>query len=190
MRDLEAEQLLERIQQDDQTAMMAFYDRYFGMVAGFCRKILSGANASVADEAIQDTFWYVWKHADKFDGAKAALTTWLYIISRSRCLDVLRREKTPEDATDQLPETERGADGEPLVSEVIERLEQNRLHVAIQSLPPPQQDVIRKVYLMGYTAREVAEAQNISLGTIKTRLRLALDKLRGLMEEEVGVHES
>lgn len=190
MRDLEAEQLLARIQEHDQGAIMAFYDRYFGMVAGFCRKILTGTNASVADEAIQDTFWYVWQHADRFDASKAALTTWLYIISRSRCLDVLRREKSVEDVTEILPESERGADDEPLVTEVLGRLEQTRLSEAIQNLPPPQEDVIRKIYLLGYTAREVAESQNISLGTIKTRLRLALDKLRGLMEEEVGADES
>jgi RNA polymerase sigma-70 factor (ECF subfamily) len=179
-------QLLGRISQADQAAMMVFYDRHFGFVAGYCRKVLK--DRAQADEVIQDAFLQVWRLASTYDPAKARPTTWLLVLARSRCLDALRRtgrraefEQLDAFETDAVACAE-ATPPDPTAVEAGRRLERARVRQAMASLPEEQRDALSAAYLLGMTAQQIAQARNIPLGTAKTRIRLGIRRLRGLME--------
>ncbi|AEW05660.1 RNA polymerase, sigma-24 subunit, ECF subfamily [Sulfobacillus acidophilus DSM 10332] len=173
------QELLTRIAAGDQDAMMAFYDRYFGLVAGYCRKLIH--DRMQADEVIQDVFWQVWKTACLYDAGRASATVWLMTIARSRAIDRLRR-LAKETAT-----VEWDAAGEAVTSSnnveqaVVARSAQDALYDALDQLPDAQKAMIAAVYIRGQTAEQAARRQQIPVGTAKTRLRLGLEKLRRMV---------
>lgn len=182
MTDSEENTLIRRIAEGDQEAMMAFYDRFFGLVAGFCRRTIQ--DPGTADEVIQDTFWQVWRQSASYDAERARVSTWVLMMARSRCLDALRRSArvAPTDPWDDVPERLLATAGDEVPAHVEGRLDQERVQAAFQTLPDAQRSVVLRVYLQGKTAQQVAEEQEVPLGTVKTRLRLALDKLRRVLE--------
>jgi len=173
------QELLFRIASGNQDAMMAFYDRYFGLVAGYCRKLVH--DRVEADEVIQDVFWQVWKSASLYDAGRAPVTTWLMTIARSRAIDRLRRlqNRTP---TVEIEEVGGGlAAADNIEQAVIAQDTRDQLYDALEQLPESQKQMISAVYLRGQTAEEAARRQQIPVGTAKTRLRLGLEKLRRLV---------
>lgn len=182
--DTQSVQLIERIAQKDQEAMMAFYDHYFGMVAGLCRRLIH--DRQVADEVIQDTFWQVWQTAARYDPERAQVGSWLLMLARSRALDALRklgRQPSTEEWA-SVPANEAATPADAISAEVERRWQQSRVRAAFEDLPPPQREAVHKVFWQGWTAQEVAAAQEVPLGTVKTRLRLALNKMRQVLEVE------
>lgn len=185
-------QLLTRIAASDQSAMMAFYDRHYGLVAGYCRKMVR--DAAQADEAIQDTFLQVWRLASGFDPARARPTTWLFVLARSRCLDGLRRSgrRAEMEILDRFEEESGAAAApsapDPTATEAEHRVERVRVRHALSALPPEQSQALTGAYLLGMTADQIATLQNVPLGTAKTRIRLGLRRLRGLLE--VDAHDA
>jgi RNA polymerase sigma-70 factor (ECF subfamily) len=185
MTDPEGERLLRRIADGDQDAMMTFYDAYFGVVAGLCRRMVADRDA--ADEVVQDVFWHVWRHAASFDGGRAGVATWLLVLARSRALDALRRRGRHGDDTqfwEDLPPTAVPAAPDDVPAAVEHNLAREHLYRAFAQLPDVQREVIGSVYFRGRSAREVADRQQVPVGTVKTRLRLGLEKLRRVMEAE------
>ncbi len=177
--------ILARIARGDQKAMMTFYDRQFGLVAGFCRRLVS--DPGLADEVIQDVFWEVWRRARDYDPARAGVAAWLLLMARSRVIDGLRRgrRRAQEDLVDHEDVRVESAAAGDTVEQVVEMRERDtRIGSAVKTLPDVQRDVIERVFWRGQSAREVAEVQGVPLGTVKTRLRLGLGKLRGMMEAE------
>jgi RNA polymerase sigma-70 factor, ECF subfamily len=184
--------LIEAICAGDEGAMMIFYDRHFGLVAGYCRRLLW--DAATAEEAIQDTFLQVWRLACTFDPGRARPTTWLFVLARTRCLDALRRagrraefEVLASGPSEDEPEaglvnaaTASGMD--PTAEAVVTRLEGDRMRRALGSLPAAQRQTLQATYVLGMSASEVSLAQNVPVGTVKTRVRLGLRHLRGLLE--------
>ncbi len=179
------EQLLQAIAQKDQQAMMVFYDRYFGKVKGLCHRMIQ--NREIADETVQDIFWTVWQNADKYDAHRASCSTWLLVIARSRCMDQLRKIKNipVADSIDDLSD-ELADGGKEVVEDVIQKMGQHALQSAMTLLPDAQRTVVTDVYLIGFSAPQVARARGLPLGTVKTRLRLGLEKLRAILREEVS----
>lgn len=173
--------ILRRMAAGDQEAMMQFYDQYFGVVAGFCRKLISDREA--ADEVIQDTFWQVWRTAGLYDAGRAPVIGWILTIARSRAIDRLRKIARQPDAAalDEAVGLSPTAVG-TVEGAVLQHEQEESLYEALNGLPEAQRTMIYAVYLRGQTAEEASMRQKIPLGTAKTRLRLGLDKLRRMME--------
>ncbi len=173
--------LLRQIAGGDQQAMLQFYDKYFGIIAGYCRKVIFDRDA--ADEVIQDVFWQVWKTANAYDVGRAQVSAWLLTIARSRAIDRMR--KIARNADRLMVDEAAGLN--VVASDNVEyvassRETQTELLEALEELPPTQKSMIEAVYFRGQTAQEAAGRQQVPVGTAKTRLRLGLDKLRRVME--------
>ena len=168
----------------DQDALGELYDRYSRLVFSLALNIVG--NYAAAEEITLDVFVRVWEKADTYRPDQAKVSTWLTSIARYRSIDVLRRQGSrPEQhsvgwaevASSDMPST----DGPEVATE--RALERQRVQAAIAELPPDQKQVLALAYFMGYTHREIAEALDQPLGTVKTRIRLAMHKLRQMLRD-------
>lgn len=142
-----------------------------------------GADAGAADEIIQDVMVTVWRKAESYDPAAGAASTWVFAIARNRRIDRLRRERRPEiDPDDPALVPEEAVD--PVDTALEAEQETARLHRAIGMLPPEQAELLRLAYFEDKPHTVIAAERNIPLGTVKSRLRLALARLRKVMGEE------
>ena len=172
------EQLIAQVARGDTAAYETLYDRYCSAVMGLALKITG--DRSLAEEVVQETFWRVWRKADLFQTQRGAFTSWFFGITRNLSIDVLRRQKTqiqPVDETEQI--IEQAADPTTDVPEAAWLREKHQqMRAAIETLPNEQRSVIEMAYFRGMTRQEIAKATGEPLGTIHTRARLALQKLR------------
>lgn len=156
----------------DKQAFSALFVHFAPRIKGYLIK--SGADGTTAEECAQDVMTTLWRKADQFDPARASVSTWVFTIARNRRIDMLRRDRRPE------PEDLFwGPEHEPEQSEVIElQQETARLVKAIAALPQNQRKLIEQAYFGDMTQSEIAQITGLPLGTIKSRIRLALDRLR------------
>lgn len=136
-----------------------------------------------AEEVVEDAFWQVWRQADRFDGARGAVGPWLLTVARSRALDRLRalrrsREDDLEDVSAILDERTPDA-----LSAAVASDEHGRVRAEVGRLPEPQRKVVELAYYEGLSQSEIAARHGEPLGTVKTRMRLALARLR----ERLGI---
>ena len=134
----------------------------------------SGANHDLAEDVSQDVMATLWRKAHMFDPSKANVSTWIFTIARNRRIDVLRKQRRPE------PEDLTwGPEAEPDQEDVLAlQQESAQLGEAIAALPDKQRELIVRAYYAELTHSEIADATGLPLGTIKSRIRLALDRLR------------
>jgi RNA polymerase sigma-70 factor (ECF subfamily) len=172
---LDDNELIARVAQGDQQAFLALYDRYASRIHALSVHILG--DSMLAEEATQDTFLKLWSRARMYLPERGSLLLWLLTIARHTALDRLRLESRrpvvteagdPEDAWPSIP------DGDSLPEESRWR----SLYFAVQSLHPDQRKVIELAYYQGLSQSEIAEVLGWPLGTVKTRLRAAMDHLR------------
>ena len=187
----EDDALLERLANGDEHALGALYDRWSPLVFSLCVHILGDDDE--AEEAVEETFWQAWRQAARYDTSRGAVSTWLTTIARSRALDRLRASRRrKEDAMTDLSEakrmaveaTARGEDDPARGAEVAER--RVLVRQALRALPAEQSEVLELAYFRGLSQTEIAERTGQPLGTIKTRVRLAMEKLRdrlGILRE-------
>ena len=169
----EAARLLERVAGGDEEALRDLYRAYGRLAYTLAYRILR--RDDLAEEAVQEAFLRVWRHAHRFDPGKAAFSTWLGRVTRNICIDVLRR-KDPISRAGPLTDVERWlAVSEPLERPVLDRV---IIREAFLTLPEEQSRVLDLAYYQGRTHREIAEALGIPEGTVKSRMRLGLQKLR------------
>lgn len=172
------EQLIVQVARGDTTAYESLYDRYCSAVMGLALKITG--DRSLAEEVVQETFWRVWRKADLFETQRGAFTSWFFGIARNLSIDVLRRQRTqiqPVEETEQI--IEQAVDPTMDVPEAAWLREKHQqMQAAIATLPNEQRSVIEMAYFRGLTRQEIAQASGEPLGTIHTRARLALQKLR------------
>lgn len=169
-------ELLAQIAAGNTMAYAAFYDRHAPRIYGLILKLLRGA--SDAEDVLQDTFWQVWSKAAQYDPARGEPAAWVAMMARSRALDHLRacgRSPTADTTT-----------FEPAVMETTgEDLDRATLHqravLALESLPADQVAAIRLAFFDGYTHEQIAVRLGEPLGTVKTRIRLGMRKLRDLV---------
>lgn len=177
--------LLRLMSQKDQTALGELYDRFGRLV--FSIAINALGDPSLAEEVTQDVFFRVWENAASYRSEHSKVVTWVTSITRNRAIDELRRLNVRPEANlapwepEELDLGEESSDVEALV-ELSQR--QNRVRSAIAGLPPEQRQVLAYAYFQGYSHREIAELINKPLGTVKTRIRLAMKKLRSALEGE------
>lgn len=168
-----------RDRQDTQAFAQLF--QYFApRVKAFLMK--SGATETIAEDCAQDVMTTVWRKAGLFDPARATVATWIFTIARNRKIDIIRREKRPE--PENLPW---GPEPEPNADDII-ALEQDskKLRDALIQLPEKQRILIERCYFGDLSHSEIAAETGLPLGTIKSRIRLALDRLRREMDATTG----
>jgi RNA polymerase sigma-70 factor (ECF subfamily) len=167
-----------------QDALSELYDRYSRLVFSLALNVVG--DHATAEEITLDVFTRVWKSADTYRPEQAKVSTWLTSITRHRSIDVLRRQSSrPEQhsvgwaevSPDNVPST-----GSPEEAAEI-ALERQRIRAAMAELPLDQRQALALAYFKGYTHREIAEALEQPLGTVKTRIRLAMHKLRQMLRE-------
>jgi RNA polymerase sigma-70 factor (ECF subfamily) len=159
----------------DISAFEELFNHFAPRVKAFLMK--SGADPQMAEECSQEVMATVWRKAHLFDPARASASTWIFTIARNKKIDAIRKQKRPE--PEQLyPEQ----DYEPDQEEVVElQQETERLATALGELPEKQRILVEKAYLGELSHSEIAEITGLPLGTIKSRIRLALEKLRHSM---------
>lgn len=176
------EQLVEAVAQGDRQAFEKLYDRYAPVVFGLALKMLG--DREVAEEAVQEIFWRVWQRAKSFDRNRA-FAPWLFGIAHNYCIDELRRRRArpqPVYEDDDHPVLSTIADSAD-VSEAALQSEQRRVVLdALRELPAEQRQALELAYFGGLTQQEIATRLGNPLGTIKTRMRLGLQKLRSILQ--------
>ncbi|MCC1482386.1 sigma-70 family RNA polymerase sigma factor [Roseibaca sp. Y0-43] len=165
--------MLRRVAQtQDSEAFAALFAHFGPRVKGYLMK--SGADAASAEECAQDVMVTVWRKADQFNPARASAATWIFTIARNRRIDMLRRDKRPE--PEDLPW---GPEAEPDQEDAMAlQQESEQLAAALQELPEAQRSMIERAYFNDLSHSEIADATGLPLGTIKSRIRLALERLR------------
>ncbi|WP_240672165.1 sigma-70 family RNA polymerase sigma factor [Tropicibacter alexandrii] len=166
-----------RIRDDrDETAFVALFRHFAPRVKAFLMR--SGADAALAEEVAQEVMATVWHKAAQFDPARASVATWIFTIARNRKIDALRKQARPE--PEDLPW---GPEPDPDQADAVGlQQEMDHLGQALAELPDKQRELIEKAYFGELTHREIADATGLPLGTIKSRIRLALDRLRHAMD--------
>ena len=184
---LNDETLAAQVAQGDSAALEALYDRYASTVLGVALKVIG--DQGVAEDVLQETFWRVWRSAATFQSQRGSFTSWLFRIARNLAIDAYRRSNVRPQAMTGAEDSESVLDQTPDpdtdVAEQAQALLKNRqVHNALTSLPQVQRQVIELAYFYGMTRQEIAEATGEALGTIHTRARLGLQKLREELENE------
>ena len=160
----------------DQAAFAELFRHFAPRVKAFLMK--SGASESLAEECTQEVMATLWHKAHMFDPARASVATWIFTIARNRKIDMLRKQRRPE--PEDLPW---GPEHEPDQADVVMfQQESARLGQALARLPEKQRELVEKAYFGDLSHTEIAAETGLPLGTIKSRIRLALEKLRHEMK--------
>jgi RNA polymerase sigma-70 factor (ECF subfamily) len=165
-------------------ALSELYDRYNRLVFSLALNVVR--DAATAEEIVLDVFTRIWEKAGTYRSDQAKVSTWLTSITRYRAIDVLRRqgarpEKDSVSWTDLPLSAHPHVAGPEPAAELAFRRE--RMRTAIADLPEEQRNALALAYFQGYTQREIAEATDQPLGTVKTRIRLAMQKLREALQD-------
>ena len=159
----------------DTSAFEELFNHFAPRVKAFLMK--SGADPQMSEECSQEVMATVWRKAHLFDPSRASASTWIFTIARNKKIDAIRKQNRPE--PEQLYPDQ---DYEPDQEAVVElQQETERLTSALQELPEKQRVLVEKAYLGELSHSEIAEITGLPLGTIKSRIRLALEKLRHSM---------
>lgn len=176
--------LLQAIARGDEAALARLYDQYRVILFGLLVRILNSREE--AEDVLQEVFLQVWRRAGDFDEQRGKPFTWLVTLTRSRAIDRLRAlgsrqrlatsaaQEQPEEASDALKETYRSEQ-----KEIVRR--------ALADLPEEQRRTLLLAYFEGLTQSEIAAKINAPLGTVKTRMRSALTKLRETLGTQIGL---
>ncbi|TPN81858.1 sigma-70 family RNA polymerase sigma factor [Mesorhizobium sp. CU2] len=165
----------------DRAAFAVLFGFYAPRLKAFLRR--SGMTGSVAEDVAQETMLLVWKKASYFDPARAGASTWIFTIARNARIDRLRRDGRPAaiaEAFDPSDQPDEPVSGEQAM---IVAQREERVRTALALLPPEQADILKKSFFGEETQSEIAEASGIALGTVKSRVRLALGRLRQILDD-------
>jgi RNA polymerase sigma-70 factor (ECF subfamily) len=166
----------------DEAALGALYDLWSKRVHALALWILKDADE--AEDVVEETFWQVWRTAERYQGQRSAASSWIMMIARSRALDRLRARKRRADWTaapgtvSALQDQQDDRSSERPGSRVDTADQQGQLASALADLPPEQRTALELAYFEGLSHGEIAERTSQPLGTVKTRIRLAIQKLR------------
>lgn len=160
----------------DQRAFAELFQYFAPRVKSFLMK--SGASPEMAEECVQEVMATLWNKAALFDPTKASVSTWIFTIARNRRIDIIRKQRRPE--PEDLPW---GPEAETDQAEaLILQEETEKLGKALADLPEAQRVLIERAYFGDFSHSEIAAQTGLPLGTIKSRIRLALDRLRHTMK--------
>lgn len=174
------EALIARIASGDREAFARIFAAYAGKVKGYLVRL--GAPSAAAEDLAQDAMVAVWRRAASFDAAKAKASTWIFVIARNAWIDKLRREKT-ELAYRSVTIVAEASDDESPDDAAMRGQTEEQVSAALATLSEEQRQVVRLSFFEDRPHSEIAERLSLPLGTVKSRLRLALIKLRAHWEQ-------
>ncbi len=173
--------LLTRIATDrSHDAFRRLFTEYGPKVRNFM--VQQGADPSLAEELAQETLITVWRKAGLYSAEKGSATTWIYTIARNLRVDHIRRQRAWQELTEEHTDT-LASDDAAADDVVDERQRQVRVQAVLKDLPPEQVDVVTLAFMEGLSHGEIAERLSLPLGTVKSRIRLAYQKLRTALED-------
>ena len=172
--------LVRRMAAGDESALGTLYDRYSPLLHSVVLRIVGDPDD--AEEVLEDAFWQAWRQAGRYEESRGGLSTWLVMIARSRAVDRVRaRRRFREERWDELPDApaDPADESAPSPFDAAGSDELRRIvGRALAALPAEQRQAVELAYFRGLSQTEIAEATGQPLGTVKTRARLALQKLR------------
>lgn len=174
------EDLIRRMTAGDPEAFSRFYDRYAPLVYPLILRVVR--DRSDAADVLQDVFWEAWQGASAYDPARGSPEAWVITRARTRAIDRVRAVRRRSETF--VPPIEDGRAAAPAQAggDAADRAEDRGIiQGALQALPPPQREVIELAYYAGLTQTEIAERIRQPLGTVKTRIRLGLERLRDVV---------
>ncbi len=167
------EQLIKSVRNGDQVAFATLYDNYSPALYGVVSQIVK--SDAVAEDVIQDAFVNIWKKFHSYDSAKGTIFTWMLNIARNKAIDSLRKTKRMGEV-----EIQDSASNVGIRDSRSTQLNENTIGVRalVEKLQPEQQVILEYIYFQGYTQQEVSDELNVPLGTVKSRVRIAMRELR------------
>jgi RNA polymerase sigma-70 factor (ECF subfamily) len=182
---LDDQALIELVARADADALSELYDRYNRLI--FSLAVATVGDRGTAEEIMLDVFTRVWQKADLYRAEQAQVSTWLTSITRHRAIDELRRRGVRAEqysvAWAEVPPGSVPSINGPEHS-AQRSLQRQRIRAAVAQLPEAQRQALALSYFKGYSHREIAETLDQPLGTVKTRIRLAMQKLREMLRDE------
>lgn len=176
--------LAARLRGRDEAALAEVYDRHAGAVYGVLVRLLGEAGAA---DTSQDVFLTLWDRPERYDPSRAGLRVYLLVLARSRALDRLRAERGHLPLVDEAGETLDLPDPRPGPGERAEALRQGeRVRAGLTHLSPPHRETVSRAFLQGQSREEIAGEMGVPVGTVKSRLKYALEHLRRVLGEEAG----
>jgi RNA polymerase sigma-70 factor (ECF subfamily) len=172
-------ELVRRMASGDERALGTLYDRWQALVHGAIVRILSQPDD--VDDVVEEVFWQAWRQASRYEASRGAVHTWLLTIARSRALDRARAlRRRHEESLDDVRTTDLDSGVAPADPAADAEASERRATIlaALSALPPEQREAIELAYFQGFSQTEIAERTGQPLGTVKTRTRLAMQKLR------------
>lgn len=181
------ELLVTRVARGDGSALEVLYERYAPIVLGIALKVYT--DRTVAEDILQETFWRVWRRAGTYQPQFGSFTAWLFRITRNLIVDLHRKQSARiqdfKFNNGQLADIDQTPDPDANVPEQALGFIKNRqVQAALGTLPEAQRRVIEMAYFGGMTRQEIAESTGEALGTVHTRARLGLQKLRRELEKQ------
>ena len=172
---IEDAEMLGAVGRGDDGALRLLYDRYSRMAFSLSYQIMR--DSTLSEDIVQESFLVLWRSAPSFDPQRGNVRAWLLRIVRQRAIDYLRRAESRTGTSS--PEAFSGLTATNDTSgAVLRRLDREAIHGAVRSLPPHQSQTIQLAFFEGYTHVEIADRLDIPLGTVKSRMRLGLNRLR------------
>lgn len=172
------EVLLQFVMQEDMDAFEMLYDRHAPKLYALLRRIV--LDESIAEELLQDTFWRIWQKAEQYSGAGSG-AAWLHRLARNKALDQLRRQKVRSSSLidaietfEALPQLQQHS----AEREFEQEWTNQQLHQALATIPSEQRLCLELAYFEGLSQQEIAQRTHTSIGTIKTRTRIGIKKMK------------
>ena len=180
-------ELVQRLGNADGAALSALYQRFGRPCYSLARRIC--ADEGLAEDVVQEVFLILWRDPARYDPARGGFATWLLTLIHHKAVDAVRRESTirrrmvavPEAGEDWLPTPAPGAD-----QAAMARVAAGQVRAALHRLPLEQRQVLALAYFGGHTQREIAVLMGVPLGTVKSRMFTAVQRLRSLLADQLG----
>ena len=169
-------ELIGRMVQGDQSALSQLYDRYARVMYSLAFKILGSVEE--AEEVVLDVFAKAWRTAARYDASRSRVDSWLFLMTRSRSLDRLRQRQRQTKVVEAATNTAQVRSSDMPDEALIINERRAVVAQALSNLPDEQRLVIELAYYQGYSQSEIANKTGLALGTVKTRVRLGLRKLK------------
>lgn len=166
--------------QRDRGAFAELFRHFAPRLKGFALK--QGADAAAAEELAQETMLAVWRKADTFDAGRATVSTWMFTILRNKRIDLFRRENRPESDLVEAADAPSDSNGPDKTFQAAES--GDALRQALMELPEEQRNILQKAFFEDKSHSAIANELRLPLGTVKSRIRLALARLRAALPEE------
>lgn len=173
------EDLVMRLQNQDQSAFSYLYDNYAGALNGVIHRMID--DSQLAEDILQEAFLKIWNNFKQYDHSKGRLFTWMVNITRNLTIDTLRSKGYKKQQ--KISQDENSVSGYKDSGNGADRFDTMGLRKQVSTLKPDQKIIIDLAYFSGYTQEEISKEMGIPLGTVKTRMRTAIMELRKMIQQ-------